>query len=508
MKDKILTLLIISLFTSLSFADNENYDRQDVSGQTFSNKSLNNSSWIGATAIGTDYSSSKLTSANFTNANLTEARFFDATLTSADFTNAIVKGTCFSGLTKEQLYSTSSYKNKDLSGIGFSMADDLSGWNFTGQNLTNSYLSNIYLTGADFSNALINNGNFCASSGLSSVNFTNAIISGSNFTVTTFTKEQLYSTKSYKDKDLSGCRFDGNDMTNWDFSGQNLTKSSFSNSTLTSINFTDAIIKGASLEASTLTKEQLYSTKSYKDKDLSGCIFFSNDLSGWDFSGQNLSSTHFGSATLTDANFSNADLRGASMYETTGIYITKNTIMTDGKIQNFSMTSSADNLIIRKHTISAKFVETDKISNGATVTLKEGALAEINDNATITFASDSSLIIETSINNDTLFEVNSGSLVFEEGAKFIVNILGEFSNFVETFELKLIQWNESITLAGMEDILNNADIVVQINGKEIFNWDMKAQNNSIVLTIVPEPSAYAMIFGAIALVFAVYPRRK
>lgn len=50
MKDKILTLLIISLFTSLSFADNENFDGQDVSGQNFSNKSLINSSWIGATA--------------------------------------------------------------------------------------------------------------------------------------------------------------------------------------------------------------------------------------------------------------------------------------------------------------------------------------------------------------------------------------------------------------------------------------------------------------------------
>lgn len=91
MKDKILTLLIISLFTSLSFADNENFDGQDVSGQNFSNKSLINSSWIGATAD-SDFDEANLTSANFTNANLTNVKFSSVTLTSANFRNADLRG--------------------------------------------------------------------------------------------------------------------------------------------------------------------------------------------------------------------------------------------------------------------------------------------------------------------------------------------------------------------------------------------------------------------------------
>ena len=205
MKDKILTLLIISLFTSLSFADNENFDGQDVSGQNFSNKSLNNSSWIGTTAVGTNYSSSKLTSANFTNANLTSASFQWATLNGANFTNAIIKGVDFSKLydysvyysdviSATQLYSTKSYKDKNLSGVNLSY-NTLSNWDFSGQNLTNANFYNYQrltdLTRANFTNANLTNVKF-SSVTLTSANFRNADLRGANMKST----RGVYTTKN------------------------------------------------------------------------------------------------------------------------------------------------------------------------------------------------------------------------------------------------------------------------------------------------------------------------
>ena len=44
----------------------------------------------------------------------------------------------------------------------------------------------------------------------------------SDTTSTGFTKEQLYSTASYQEKNLQGIGLDGNDLSGWDFSGQNL----------------------------------------------------------------------------------------------------------------------------------------------------------------------------------------------------------------------------------------------------------------------------------------------
>ena len=42
-----------------------------------------------------------------------------------------------------------------------------------------------------------------------------------------FTKEQLYSTASYQQRNLRGIGLRGNDLTGWDFSGQDLTGADF-----------------------------------------------------------------------------------------------------------------------------------------------------------------------------------------------------------------------------------------------------------------------------------------
>jgi hypothetical protein len=90
-------------------------------------------------------------------ADLTSAYLSEATLTGANLTNATVKGanfgyTTFSGFTKEQLYSTASWKAKDLTGIVL-RGNNLSGWNLAGQNLTSAYLDSATLTGANLISA-------------------------------------------------------------------------------------------------------------------------------------------------------------------------------------------------------------------------------------------------------------------------------------------------------------------------------------------------------------------
>ena len=99
------------LATCFVFADNENYDGQDVSGKSFYS-SCKNSSWIGATAVDTWFQAD-LTNANFTNANLNKARFSGTKInvTDAIFTNANLSGAKFykvKGLTDSQLRSAES----------------------------------------------------------------------------------------------------------------------------------------------------------------------------------------------------------------------------------------------------------------------------------------------------------------------------------------------------------------------------------------------------------------
>ena len=92
---------------------------------------------------------------------------------------------------------------------------------------------------------------------------------------TDFTREQLYSTRSYQDKNLIGMDFFYFDATGWDFNGQDLTGANFNGAGLTNADFTGAILAGVSLDppedlSRALTKEQLYSTQSYRDKNLRG----------------------------------------------------------------------------------------------------------------------------------------------------------------------------------------------------------------------------------------------
>ena len=549
---KYITYTLINLITiTWLFAD---YDvhTDELSGD-YSNESHVDSVWDNAwvksdtTVIfsknGTNYTRASfkytnLTNASFYKANLTDANFDATILDNVDFTDAIIKGAKFlnvvtqyyrSGqITSEQLYSTASYKNKDLRGVGF-LYYDLTGYDFSGQDLT----------GANFMSAILSN-----------VNFSNAKIDGAYFSQPTsfggLAKEQLYSTISYKNKNLSGIVFSYTDMCGWDLSGQNLTGATFMFVDMNDIDLTNSIINNVKFVAETsrgFTKEKLYSTASYKNKDLTGIDFSGasgydyNSLWNCDFSSQNLSNTNFSGVPLNGSSLTNSNLRGANLEyaDLTSVDLRgaildspidtpfyKNTIMTDGEIKNFSMSSAEDNFSIRKYEpvtaggaiINAKIVEDAKIiSGGAVLTLEEGAVLEISAGKTLTVSDNGEIVFDVdAAADDTNIILNSGSkLVFGDNSKLTINLTGEVSE-TDPLHFTVIKAAEDSYVLGL-DFLPKDNIILNVNGTEYDSskWGINFDPTTGTLDIsvnIPEPATYATIFTVLALGFVAYRRRK
>jgi uncharacterized protein YjbI with pentapeptide repeats len=232
--------------------------------------------------------------------DLTDAFLYEAQLDSTNLAGTVVVGTSFGnttalGFSDQQLYSTQSYADKDLRGIGLE-ANDLTGWNFADQDLENA--------------------TFTAST-MTDVTLTGAVVSGVSFGNTTsrgFTVQQLYSTSSYLDKNLRAIGLQQNDLTDWDLSGQDLSGASLYLSTLTGVDLTNANVAGVKLERAVgLTSQQLYSTRSHQQKDLRGIGLELLDLVNWDCAGQNLANSSFREANLSDADLTAANLANANL---------------------------------------------------------------------------------------------------------------------------------------------------------------------------------------------------
>lgn len=143
--------------------------------------------------------------------NLTDVSFANSTIDTTDFSGATLKNTNFSNtaITSAQLYYTASYIAKDLTGI---ILDDnyLRNWNFENQNLTEASFVGANIGRAKFTDAIISNANF------------------SGATNNGFIDSQLYSTSSYKTKDIHGINLSKNNLSMWNFAGQNLTDADLS----------------------------------------------------------------------------------------------------------------------------------------------------------------------------------------------------------------------------------------------------------------------------------------
>lgn len=446
MKIKKVFLYILSLCCAfLVFADGENYNGQDVSGLDFSGTSHVDSSWIGCIAIGTIFSNSldctDYSGSNFTGANLTDANFTGGNFTNANFTNANL------------------FRNSN----------------------SHTFFYRAILTNADFTNAIINGCNFKDAIG--------------------FTTEQLASTWSFKNKDLS----DISPVVD-----------------ISSLDLTDFNITGTNLSDTNLKAEQLYSTANYKNKNLRNVGFYTGDYSGWNFVGQNLQNTHWKKSIITNADASGADLRGAyfPLDDYTGEFYYKNTIMSDGVIKNFSMKSASDSLVIREYVpeyseyggdyqISAKISEDDAIvTGGAQLSLEQGAKLEITNGKTLTVASDGKLKIQTDVNFSTTLLIDSlAGLNIDTGGELTVDIVGEF-NLSDYKTFTLLEWNADSKIVGLSDFVKDETIFFTLNGENyIGEWEYLIENNQFIITIqVPEPAAYAAIFGIFAMILA-YKKR-
>jgi uncharacterized protein YjbI with pentapeptide repeats len=175
----------------------------------FYNANLTDANLSGATLTDASLRWATLTNADLSGTNLTGASLGGSTLSSANFAGAVVAGVHFgtfhggpvsilgSEITLPQLYSTASYQQKNLQGIGLE-GSDLTGGDFAGQNLTNATFFAATLTDADFTDAEVRGTHFGRSW---------------YFGGTGITLAQVYSTASYGQWNLGGIGLDGNDLS-------------------------------------------------------------------------------------------------------------------------------------------------------------------------------------------------------------------------------------------------------------------------------------------------------
>ena len=498
---KYITILSV-LAAGAVFADNEIFTG-DQSGKSFLGESHRNSVWDGVTARGTEFSrytreydttyNSDYTNASFRNADLTNASFAGATINDIDTTDAIIKGASFRYAKMNDmaiLTKTKSYKDKDLSGVdlnvNYSKITKTCIYDFSGFNLTGARLcANLY--NPDTPNYTNPDGIF---------KYDDAIILGATMHKIAFRKEQLCSTKSYKDKMLDGITVSETNFANIDFRGVSLKNTTFEGMNFSNANFSNANLSGAKIsgfDQSASRYAEVYSLKN--------AVFFNADLTN---------------AELSAGILENVDFRGANMTNTKiGESVSyKNTIMSDGVIKNFKADPASD-IYIRKYTptengeiISAKIAEEDATLNGSRLMLGQGAFFEITNGKTLTLASE--IQIDTDLGGSTIFKVDGNAgLAFEHGAKLTVNLIGDISED-DAYTFTAMTFEDDSRIAGLENLLKDGNLFLTVLGKK-FNgsWDYAIKGNNLLISInVPEPATVAAIFGAVALAFAVYRRRK
>jgi uncharacterized protein YjbI with pentapeptide repeats len=180
---------------------------------------------------------------------------------------------------------------------------------------------------------------------LGGVDFTDAIIAGADLRDQAgpgeddFSAAQLYSTGSYKNKDLRGIRLGFNDLKGWDFSGIDLTEGTFFNARLVGANFENATVTGGAFHGADLAMTNFRGAK-LDNVDLGSAMLTGADLTGAHLSNADLFAAVLTSAEAGDANFSganleSADLRGARNLDTSSAKVSR-AILPDGTVDGLT----------------------------------------------------------------------------------------------------------------------------------------------------------------------------
>lgn len=305
---------------------------------------------------------------------------------------------------------------------------------------------------------------------------------------------------------------DGEILSGEDFSG-----SSYKNSSWVNCIAIGTIFSGYSSGSD-------YTSSDFTGTNLSSASFYYATVSGANFAGANLTDSFFYEVNLQNASFlaskvtgtdfSNSDLRGSDMSLIEGTPIYENTILSDGKIMNYTNGS----LIIYEYKptnvggemISAKFANDSIISAGAQLALYLGSEVEILNGATLTIANGSSIIINTDADSSTSFKVNSGGgLAFENGAILEINVVSDMSAR-DTLQIVIMDFDDGARIAGLDALIKDETIQLSVNGsKWLGEWDYALENNQMLITVaVPEPAVCAAAIGALSLLLAVRRRMR
>lgn len=527
------------VYVSYVTIDGVNFDGVNLSDVSFSFCTISNVDFTNTATpdFNLTLQSSTLSNVNFTGLNLEKVELYGVTYgEGVNYTDVILpSGSAFLGeIPTEVLMQTWNYKsrtlnlaltnNKRIDGL------DLEGFrvncNFSRSSLQNANFKDADLTGSDFDSADV-----------SGADFTDAIINDVWMDSSNFTSQQLESTKSYKQKDLSGVTmryldnisFEGKDLSGFDFSGARFDRVNFRNAILEDAIINDVYFYAGSADKD-ITLAQVMQTKSYKDKDLSGATFNFTVFENADFSGFNMQRTMFGSSAsnlFKNVNFTNADLRGAGGIERGGwdTAIFKNTILKDGSITALEMDSSDDYILVREYkytdysgTIYAKFAEDASISGGANLILDNNARLMVNKAVTVNVEDGGIVSYNMDVANTEdesyIYVLEGGDLNFAEGSKLNINVDGDLEAYTEYYKYILYADNTSTLNSIYNDILElceREDVYFTNNGED-FNgdWDLFVKGKWLVVsyTAIPEPAAYAAIFGALVLAFAWCRRRK
>lgn len=214
-----------------------------------------------------------------------------------------------------------------------------------------------------------------------------------------------------------------------------------------------------------------------------------------------------GSLELNDGNIINGNVKAADLVINSGASISG----TIGYTNSLTVNSGA----------SVKLADYFRLNN--TVTLNNPGTKAIYSNIEFWLNADSTLNIH--LGNNSLAAVNdrfkaliytlygkAGEGQIGEGAKINVYLsdffLGEDFVAGEEYKIALI-CSQHANISGWESVFNLVD---DSDFADFVEGSLVHENNTWWITVqgvsVPEPSSYAAIFGALALAFAAYRRRK
>lgn len=169
------------------------------------------------------------------------------------------------------------------------------------------------------------------------------------------------------------------------------------------------------------------------------------------------------------------------------------------------MTSVADILSIRPdYEISAKISEADeKISGGAKLTLEYGYGSSfwITNGKTLTVASGGMIQIDTDYYGMTEFRVDSNAgFIFEDGATLNVNIVEEILSS-DVYDVAVISFADSSRISGLGDFVPNKTLFLTVNETKFSGaWSYALKSDGLYISLnIPEPAAYAVVFGLLAM---------